>query len=305
MKKRNCRSFYPLFFSLIFALTLTVLSVTAFANSEFTENDVERILSTYYYTPNQTYMNITGDLKINDPYMVLDINSTIDNQKLIPTFCTKTENESTMLELCEKIGNGEMLFDLLNDNAQFYTITTDDEENDTGYAIIGTDDLSVLEFGELNEYTRKDFRSVNMLRQVIADNELNVSDAKMVFCIIDNFSTGTLLCDGSKEYFIPSVEGIESAGILEVGEMYLVSDVFDLIEANIDTIFQESDVDENGNPYLGGGTPASTISNDAMKVERNRDYTYILISAIGFVGGIICFALAYKNTSKSRIKNHF
>lgn len=294
--------------SFVFALTFafSFFSVTAFAKNNVVEDvdsAMDQILSTYYYSLPASIQNSIeepADFSIEDPYSVVDTDSHIDIKKLIPTFSTNTSSKSAMLTLCQKIKDGEHLADFLDSDAQLYTVTTDAAGNDTGYAIVGMDDFSVLEFGELNEYTRKDFQSFNILQNAVTNNELDVAETKMVFCVIENFSTGSLLSDGSNEYFIPAVDGIESMGILEVGEMYLVSDVFKLIEANIDTIFPKNEVDENGNPYLGAGTPTSNSFNPSIETVNGTKSVFFLISLAGIVGSIICFAFAYKNARKEK-----
>lgn len=306
---KNCRVLSFLF-ALVFVLSH--FSVTAFATDVTTEenynNELDKILSTYYYSADKNTYSTTSNFSVKDPYSVLEPGTQIDKSKLIPTFSTNTESRGELLELCQKIKNGEHLHNLIYDESRLYTIITNDSGNDIAYAVIDTSDFTVVESGELNEYTRKDFRSGNSVKKIIVEDNLDANTAEMVYCIISNFSTGTLLCDGENEYFIPSVESFESMGILKVGEVYSVPDLADMIEDNISTIFPQNVVDEDGNPYVGAGTPSvggetpsANITNITENTQTNNgNLVFLIVSIIGFVGAVICFAVAYKNFAKRK-----
>ena len=87
----------------------------------------------------------------------------------------------------------------------------------------------------------------------------------MTYCVIDCFATGTLVSDGNNEYFIKTVEGIESSGIIEEGKLYSVTELASIIKNNIDKIYGTNEVDEEGNPYTGAG----------IVIEQKNDATII------------------------------
>lgn len=102
-----------------------------------------------------------------------------------------------------------------------------------------------------DSHERRYFRSHDVVEKLIAEGQLDADSTEMVYCVITEFSLGTLLCDGEREYFIPSVESVGSMGLVEIGKIYPVSDLADIMENNLDAIFPHNEVDEYGNPYVG------------------------------------------------------
>ena len=207
---------------------------------------MEKLLNSYYLSADER----GADFSLEDASASLAIwgvNGQINETRLIPTFRTDTDDRDELLELCQRIKNGGHLHDFLQSENQLYTILTDSEGKDIAYAVIDAGDLSAQESGGL--VSRRDFRSHDDVEELMAQGKLDPDGAKMVYCVISNFSVGTLLYDGEREYFIPSVESIESMDLVRVGEIYPLSDIIGMIESNIDNIFPINEVDESGNPY--------------------------------------------------------
>ena len=274
---------------LILALCLSVFSIAAFAAEVDGVTGDADIFNSYYYSSNT--------IAIKDPHSVVDEKSVINTSKLIPVFSTNTDTNEALLDFCKKIGSGTKATDLITSTGIFYTITTDTAGNATGYAVVDAADFSVREFGELNEYTHQEFQLTDAVKANIESKKLDMRSATAVFCIINNFSVGTLLCDDNNEYFIPSVESMENMGLVTVGEMYLVSDIAKIIESNTASIFPNNEVDEFGNPHVGD---VNTSYVQATEHEpTNRPYTLTLAIAF-FAGASACFILV----SRSKRNTH-
>lgn len=286
---------------MVFILAISHFSMTAFAETNIDKgdksignsdlNNIDQLLDTYYYFNSMDTTNISQNNTVHDPYTMLDRDSNINNNKLIEMFSTNTNTKSELLQLCKNILNGEKLADQIESDQDLYTITTDSVGNATGYAVIDLDSFSIKEFGELNEYTRKDFQLTESMQKNIAKIDLDLSTSKVVFCTINNFATGNLVYDKNNEYFIPSVESIESVGLLEVGNIYPVYELAKTIENNIDNIFPTNQIDEQGNPYIGGTTIQSESTESNVK---NNTQTSIHFYIVGVVGMIVCLAIIIK-----------
>lgn len=216
-----------------------------------TASPMEKLLASYYLSAEE----MGTDFSLEDANATLGlwgVNGQIDETKLIPTFRTGNEGRDGLLELCQKLKSGENLHNLLQSGGRLYTVLTDSEGKDSGYyAIIDAEELAVLESGAMGLGGRSDFRSHDGVEMLIDEGNLDPDNAEMTYCVINNFSVGTLLWDGEQEYFIPSVESVGSMGLVRVGEIYPLSDIVDMIESNIDDIFPINEVDEYGNPYIG------------------------------------------------------
>lgn len=277
---------------MVLAFCFPLFSIIAFAEDTVSADDVSRILESYYASPEIRASNSSSNISVQDPYAVVEKGSTIHSNKLIQTFSTNTNTKGELLELCQRVKNGERLADLVTSDGAYYTITTDAAGKATGYAIINADSFSVQEFGELNEYTRKDLQLTKATQSSIAKSKLDLAATKALFCTIHNFSTGHLIYDDDMEYFVPSVESMESMGLLRVGEMYLVSDLATIIENNMNTIFPENEVDEQGNPHTGAGTAIQPQQVELDSVNRLPYLKYV--SIVCMIGAIVCFAIVIK-----------
>lgn len=215
---------------------------------------LDKILSTYYRRPDRP-------VEVPDPEFssFFGPGARIDEDKLIPTFWTDTEGRDGLTELCRKIKREGHIHDLLREE-NWYAIVTDADGAEIGYAMMDKADFTVGEYGTLGDsHERRYFRSHDAVEKLIAEGKLDAGRTTMTYCVIREFSLGTLLCDGEKEYFIPSVESVGSMGLVEVGKIYPVSDIVEIIESNLDAIFPKNQVDEYGNPYIGVTSTATAF----------------------------------------------
>lgn len=265
---------------------LLSLSVSAFAVED--SDEFSNIMDSYYYGTKSIY-SAAPNISAEDPHRIMEEDSTIDSEKLIEMFTTETASEEELLALCERLKAGEKLIDNIISREQIYTITTDADGNNTGYAVIATEDFSVREWGEIREDTRLDLRLSNTIKTNLTKSNLDLADSKAVFCTIENFATGALIYDDNAEYFIPTVDSIESMNLLTVGEMYSIVDLADIIKNNIRSAFPINEVGEDGNPNTGAGAGTPSLNGNSKTAQ-----TYMCLFIISAAGAIVCFTAAYK-----------
>ncbi len=92
-----------------------------------------------------------------------------------------------------------------------------------------------------------------------------MNNASAKYCIISGFAVGTLIYDSNSEFFIPSVECLETANVLTVGSVYRVSDLY-TISAQMPEKAPNS-LDENGNPYTGAEYYSNISANKPSHIE--------------------------------------
>lgn len=262
------------FFSAILVLLLcfSVFSVTALAT------DFNLEMTSYYYKTNDD-----SKISISDPYKLLETDYTVDTTKLIEMFSTNTNSKDSMLSLCNKILEGEKLSNLIKSKGQFYTVLENSSGKENAYAIVEKDGFSVSEFGEFGGF-RRDLQLNSKVQNQLSQKMSSASKIKMTYCVIDCFATGTLVSDGNNEYFIKTVEGIESSGIIEEGKLYSVTELASIIKNNIDKIYGTNEVDEEGNPHTGAGIVIEQ-KNDNIIIYKYIGITSALLS-------IVCFVIA-------------
>ncbi len=263
---------------LVLILCFSMLSITAFAD------DFDTAEESYYYRTTDG-----GEALVTDPYTVLETGYIVDSTKLIEMFSTGTDSKDEMLSLCNKIFEGEKLSDLIKSTGQLYTVLKNPSGKEDAYAILEKKDLSVLEFGELGGL-RRDLQLTSKVKNQISLEVSTASKIEMKYCIIDCFATGTLISDGSDEYFIKTVEGIESSGIIEEGRLYSVTELADIIKTNIDKIFEANEVSEDGNPYTGAGI--------ITEQEKDNAIIFKYVGIAGILLSAICFITAVKIKAK-------
>ncbi len=265
---------------LVLILCFSMLSVTAFAD------EFDTAAESYYYK--------TADgskASVSDPYKILGTGYTVDNTKLIEMFSTGTNSKDEMLSLCNRILDGEKLSDLIRSTGQLYTVLKNSSGEEDAYAVIEKNDFSVSEFGELGGL-RRDLQLTSKVKNQLSLKISTTSKIEMTYCIIDSFATGTLISDGSNEYFIMTVEGIESSGIIEEKRPYSVTELASIIKTNIDKIYGTNEVSEEGNPYTGAGIIAEQ-KNDCVIIFKYIGITGILLLAM-------CFVMAVKTKAKKQ-----
>lgn len=228
------------------AVSLAALSVTAFAAEA--ENSFDSIMNSYYYPKEKVP---EGEFP-----KVLEEDFIVSGEKLIETFTTETTTKEELLALCKRLKSGERLLDNLVSRERLYTVTEDNAGNINGTAELEKEDFSAVQWGDLGEvpedgWSRKDLRLSDEVKKNIVSSKVDLKSAKARYCMIESFALGALIYDGNSEYFIMTVRSIECEGILKLGEVYSVTDIVNIIENNIDTIFPINEVGEDGNPNTG------------------------------------------------------
>ena len=264
---------------LILVLCFSMFSVTAFAD------EFDTAAESYYYK--------TADgskVSVADPYKILETGYMIDNTKLIEMFSTGTNSKDAMLSLCSKILEVEKLSVLIKSTGQLYTVLDNPSGKEEAYAVLEKKNFSVSEFGGTGGF-RRDLQLNSKVKNQISSKISSASKIEITYCIIDSFAVGTLISDGNNEYFIKTVEGIESSGIIEEGKRYSVTELAGIIKNNIDKIFVTNEVSEEGNPYTGAGIIAEQ-ENDSATI-----YIYVGIAGIFLL--TMCFVMAVKIKAKN------
>lgn len=224
---------------------------------ESEQDEVWRTLEeSFYWDPSTALEKSNVEIKIKDEYGVIDTDAIITLTKLIPTFSIPTDSKSETLKICDEINEGTPLLQLLEDNNEYYTITKDSSGNDNGFALLSLSSdgnfLNIEAFGEIDDQCRQDLQLTASIREKLQKTNLDIPNTVARHCTINNFSVGVLFSDGKNEYYMPTVETFQSLTFLQLGELYSPTELTDIINDNIATIFPTNEIDESGNPYLGG-----------------------------------------------------
>jgi len=328
MKKMN----YLVNIILVFTLCLSV-TVTGYAEEAQTPdkddinsrvrslNDLSHIFATYYLPTAETredmdrlnnLMNvITGlnnertqnrDSQDNKRPLVEE-GSAINYDKLIQSFTTDTANKDSLLRMCRKIRDEAKLEEFTQKDGWVYTILTNTKGQPTGELVMHADTYEFIMLGEVNDLYNPELRFTESIIKSISNSELDILKTKAKMLRIECFATGNLLYDGNNEYFIPAYNSRENTGLIIPGEMYSVTEIISIIEKNIDYIFPVYDIDEDGNPYLGGGgfnnpqTGGSPVEHSKTAPLNNA---FITLSIVCFIGGVILLVISFGKSIKNR-----
>lgn len=239
-----------------FLLCILMLSATAFAAEKITAYD--GIKSSYYVDKSASFGK---EIDITDSYETLGVQAKVKTDELIPIYYTDTESTEKLQNMLAEISRGKSLESFLIPKNQYFAFAYNGNKA-VGYCIL-SDKLEMQEVGELNEFNNPALRLNNKATKALSGIDLNNASAK--YCIISGFAVGTLIYDSNSEFFIPSVECLETANVLTVGSVYRVSDLY-TISAQMPEKAPNS-LDENGNPYTGAEYYSNISANKPSHIE--------------------------------------
>ena len=239
-----------------FLLCILMLSATAFAAEKITAYD--GIKSSYYVDKSASFGK---EIDITDSYETLGVQAKAKTDELIPIYYTDTESTEKLQNMLAEISRGKSLESFLIPKNQYFAFAYNGNKA-VGYCIL-SDKLEMQEVGELNEFNNPALRLNNKVTKALSGIDLNNASAK--YCIISGFAVGTLIYDSNSEFFIPSVECLETANVLTVGSVYRVSDLY-TISAQMPEKAPNS-LDENGNPYTGAEYYSNISANKPSHIE--------------------------------------
>lgn len=239
-----------------FLLCILMLSATAFAAEKITAYD--GIKSSYYVDKSASFGK---EIDITDSYETLGVQAKVKTDELIPIYYTDTESTEKLQNMLAEISRGKSLESFLIPKNQYFAFAYNGNKA-VGYCIL-SDKLEMQEVGELNEFNNPTLRLNNKATKALSGIDLNNASAK--YCIISGFAVGTLIYDSNSEFFIPSVECLETANVLTVGSVYRVSDLY-TISAQMPEKAPNS-LDENGNPYTGAEYYSNISTNKPSHIE--------------------------------------
>lgn len=239
-----------------FLLCILMLSATAFAAEKITAYD--GIKSSYYVDKSASFGK---EIDITDSYETLGVQAKVKTDELIPIYYTDTESAEKLQNMLAEISRGKSLESFLIPKNQYFAFAYNGNKA-VGYCIL-SDKLEMQEAGELNEFNNPALRLNNKATKALSGIDLNNASAK--YCIISGFAVGTLIYDSNSEFFIPSVECLETANVLTVGSVYRVSDLY-TISAQMPEKAPNS-LDENGNPYTGAEYYSNISANKPSHIE--------------------------------------
>lgn len=239
-----------------FLLCILMLSATAFAAEKITAYD--GIKSSYYVDKSASFGK---EIDITDSYETLGVQAKAKTDELIPIYYTDTESTEKLQNMLAEISRGKSLESFLIPKNQYFAFAYNGNKA-VGYCIL-SDTLEMQEVGELNEFNNPALRLNSKATKALSGIDLNNASAK--YCIISGFAVGTLIYDSNSEFFIPSVECLETANVLTVGSVYRVSDLY-TISAQMPEKAPNS-LDENGNPYTGAEYYSNISANKPSHIE--------------------------------------
>ena len=221
------------------------------------------------------------NISVSDPYKFLDEGYSIDTGKLIEMFSTSTDSRDDMLSLCDKILAGKTLLSSIISTEQFYTVLKNSAGEEAAYAVLEKEGFTVVELGELGDW-RRDLVLTPEIKEQISAKMPDASKIKMTYCLIEGFAAGTILSDGKNEYFVETAESMASIGLIEVGKLYSVKELAEIIKNNIDSIFEPGEI-SNENPATGKPViylypEKETVVSVNLDFDGKITYTYPAIN---------------------------
>lgn len=189
------------------------------------EDAIENIMNSYYlfYSPAIDYNDmIPSDLGVG---------------VLMRWHTTDSGDKEAMGALLEKLKNGEKLADNLQTEDIWKALVYDSEGNLCGSVDVSAVDHKIIAAGLNGEETfRWDFRWPELLETAIAEGKIDPGTARLRACEFINFAVGAVLYDDSREYFIPTNGEVMHSVPFEVGVLYPVPELAEMLQDNIDVL---------------------------------------------------------------------
>lgn len=172
---------------------------------------------------------------------------TIDYDDMIPSdlyvgglvrwYTTDSYDMEAMEALLEKLRNGEKLADDLQEEVCWKAMVYDSDGNLCGSVDVSAIDYKVVSAGLNGEETfRWDFRWPELLKTAVAEGKIDPNTARLRACEFVNFATGALLYDDNREYFIPTNREAMHTVPFEVGTLYPVPELADMLYDHLDEL---------------------------------------------------------------------
>lgn len=175
--------------------------------------------------------------------------------RVAPWYTTDTGGRETMEALLEKLQNGERLVDNLSEET---SRTMQGTREPWGEALVYGEDgevcghvkvsfvsgeiMGTMDYSDAIEefspdFYRDDFRWPELLEAAIAEGKLDPDSAQLRTCEFVSFATGAVLYDDSREYFIPTNRTALHRVDFEVGTLYPMDELVEMLQNNIDVLF--------------------------------------------------------------------
>lgn len=175
--------------------------------------------------------------------------------RAVPWYSTDTGSRETLEALLEKLQSGERLSDNLIEET---SLTMQGTKEPWGEALVYSEDgevcghvkmslvsgeiLGTMDYSDAIEeffpdFYRDDFRWPELLEVVIAEGKIDPDTARLRACEFVSFATGAVLYDDSREYFIPTNREALHQVDFEVGVLYPVDELANMLSDHIDGLF--------------------------------------------------------------------
>lgn len=175
--------------------------------------------------------------------------------RVAPWYTTDTGDRETLEALLEKLQNGERLSDNLTEET---SLTMQGAKEPWGEALVYGEDgevcghvrvslisgeiMGMMDYSDANEdffpdFYRNDFRWPELLETAISEGKLDPDTAKLKACEFASFATGAMLYDDSREYFIPTNREALHSVEFEVGTLYPIDELAEMLYDHLDQLF--------------------------------------------------------------------
>lgn len=189
------------------------------------EDIIDDIMDTYYLVD---YPEVDRDGFIPDDLRV---------GRLAHWHTTNSYDIEAMEALLEKLRNGEKLADELQGENYWKAMVYDSDGNLCGSVDVSTIDHKVVASGLDGDATfRWDFRWPELLETAVAEGKIDPDTARLRACEFVNFAVGAVLYDDSREYFIPTNGEAMHLVPFEVGTLYPVPELADMLYDHLDEL---------------------------------------------------------------------
>lgn len=240
--------------------------------------------------------DFSKEIEVADSAETIGVNSKVKTSKLIPMYLLNADSPEELLQIFEKIKNGEAFGNFLVPENKYFAVTYDGGGKAAGYCILSANGLAMLETGSLNADTDRSFDFNGEAFSELKENGLKTNSASAKCCTIIGFSVGTFFTDGEQEFFVPQIECYETAEYLTLNQVYKVSELEEILKAAGVTL-PENEVDNEGNPYVGADEKISETQISAQEPETVKISPLPVVFAIF---AIVCLAFAFKSLKKHK-----